>query len=86
VTSAGMQLPEYWPWQEAKKLFEHPDVVKGEDLEVGPARGSGSWTQRVRPHCNAAMRIAVWKSVQVADGPARVESAGYGRSRRVPVS
>ncbi|GFZ49214.1 Flap endonuclease 1 [Saitozyma sp. JCM 24511] len=34
VTSAGMQLPEYWPWQEAKKLFEHPDVVKGEDLEL----------------------------------------------------
>jgi flap endonuclease-1 len=40
VTSAGMQLPEYWPWQEAKKLFEHPDVVKGDDLEVGRV-GSG---------------------------------------------
>lgn len=34
VTSAGMQLPEYWPWQEAKKLFIKPDVVSGDDLEV----------------------------------------------------
>jgi flap endonuclease-1 len=30
----GMQLPEHWPWEEAKKLFVTPDVVKGADLEV----------------------------------------------------
>jgi flap endonuclease-1 len=35
ITSAGMQIPEYWPWEEAKKLFITPDVVKGDDLEVG---------------------------------------------------
>lgn len=34
VTSAGMQIPEHWPWEEAKKLFLKPDVIKGEDLEV----------------------------------------------------
>lgn len=34
VTSAGMQLPEYWPWEEAKKIFLKPDVVSGDDLEV----------------------------------------------------
>lgn len=35
VTSAGMQIPEHWPWEEAKKLFITPDVVKGDELEVG---------------------------------------------------
>lgn len=34
-TSAGMQIPEYWPWEEAKKLFITPDVTKGDDLDVG---------------------------------------------------
>lgn len=34
VTSAGMQIPEFWPWEEAKQLFITPDVVKGDDLEV----------------------------------------------------
>lgn len=34
VTSGGMQIPEYWPWEEAKKLFITPDVVKGDDMEV----------------------------------------------------
>lgn len=36
VTSSGMQIPEHWPWEEAKKLFLNPDVVKCEDMEVGP--------------------------------------------------
>ncbi|ORY26869.1 PIN domain-like protein [Naematelia encephala] len=34
VTSAGMQIPEHWPWEEAKQVFLHPDVVKGDDLEL----------------------------------------------------
>ncbi|WOO83014.1 Flap endonuclease 1 [Vanrija pseudolonga] len=33
-TSAGMQIPEYWPWEEAKKLFITPDVTKGDDLDI----------------------------------------------------
>jgi flap endonuclease-1 len=38
VTSGGMQIPEYWPWEEAKKLFITPDVVKADDMEVSGAR------------------------------------------------
>ena len=34
VTSGGMQIPEYWPWEEAKKLFITPDVVKADDMDV----------------------------------------------------
>ncbi|KAK8846798.1 flap endonuclease 1 [Kwoniella newhampshirensis] len=34
VTSAGMVIPDYWPWEEAKQLFIKPDVVKGDDLEL----------------------------------------------------
>lgn len=34
VTSSGMQIPEHWPWEEAKKLFLNPDVVKADDMDV----------------------------------------------------
>lgn len=30
----GMQLPDFWPWEEAKKIFLQPDVQKGDDIEV----------------------------------------------------
>ncbi|GHJ84493.1 hypothetical protein NliqN6_0895 [Naganishia liquefaciens] len=30
----GMQLPEYWPWEEAKKLFLQPDVTPASELEL----------------------------------------------------
>jgi flap endonuclease-1 len=30
----GMQLPEYWPWEEAKKLFMNPDVTPADEMEV----------------------------------------------------
>jgi len=30
----GIQVPEEWPWEEAKKLFEKPDVVPASDVEV----------------------------------------------------
>ena len=33
----GMQIPDHWPWEEAKKLFVKPDVVKGDDLDVSEA-------------------------------------------------
>jgi flap endonuclease-1 len=32
----GMQLPEHWPWEEAKKLFIKPDVLPGDEVEVSP--------------------------------------------------
>lgn len=30
----GVQIPEHWPWEEAKKLFETPDVLPADQLEV----------------------------------------------------
>ncbi|KAJ9105529.1 Elongation of fatty acids protein 2 [Naganishia friedmannii] len=30
----GMQLPEHWPWEEAKKLFIKPDVLSGDEVEL----------------------------------------------------
>lgn len=32
----GIQVPEEWPWQEAKKLFEKPDVLPASEVEVRP--------------------------------------------------
>jgi len=31
---SGVQVPEEWPWEEAKKVFEHPDVTPAPELEV----------------------------------------------------
>ena len=42
----GMQIPEEWPWEEAKKLFENPDVTPAEQIDVSdgcfavPLRGT----------------------------------------------
>ena len=30
----GMQIPEEWPWEEAKKLFENPDVTPADQIDV----------------------------------------------------
>lgn len=30
----GIQIPEEWPWQEAKKFFEKPDVTPADEVEV----------------------------------------------------
>ncbi|KAF8526154.1 PIN domain-like protein [Gautieria morchelliformis] len=30
----GVAIPEYWPWEEAKKVFEKPDVMPAEDIEL----------------------------------------------------
>lgn len=32
--AGGMQLPEHWPWREAKQLFIKPDVTPADELEV----------------------------------------------------
>lgn len=31
----GMQLPEYWPWEQAKEIFLRPDVLPADQVEVG---------------------------------------------------
>lgn len=30
----GVTVPEDWPWEEAKKIFEKPDVTPADQLEV----------------------------------------------------
>ncbi|KAF9220876.1 PIN domain-like protein [Gyrodon lividus] len=30
----GVQVPEEWPWEEAKKLFEKPDVLPASEVEL----------------------------------------------------
>ena len=30
----GIQVPEEWPWEEAKKLFQKPDVLPASEVEV----------------------------------------------------
>lgn len=30
----GIQIPEEWPWEEAKKLFQHPDITPADQIEV----------------------------------------------------
>ncbi|KAG1735196.1 PIN domain-like protein [Suillus lakei] len=30
----GVQVPEEWPWEEAKKLFQKPDVVPASEVEL----------------------------------------------------
>ncbi|KIM71073.1 hypothetical protein PILCRDRAFT_17411 [Piloderma croceum F 1598] len=30
----GIQVPEEWPWEEAKKVFEHPDITPASELEL----------------------------------------------------
>ena len=31
----GIQVPSEWPWEEAKKVFEQPDVTPSDQIEVG---------------------------------------------------
>jgi flap endonuclease-1 len=30
----GVSIPEYWPWEEAKNVFEKPDVLPADQVEV----------------------------------------------------
>ena len=30
----GVIVPEYWPWEEAKNVFQKPDVTPAEEVEV----------------------------------------------------
>lgn len=31
----GVLIPEEWPWEAAKKLFQQPDVIPADQVEVG---------------------------------------------------
>ncbi|KAF4617315.1 hypothetical protein D9613_005801 [Agrocybe pediades] len=30
----GMMMPDEWPWEDAKKIFEHPDVLPADQVEL----------------------------------------------------
>ena len=30
----GVSVPEHWPWMEAKKVFEKPDVLPADEVDV----------------------------------------------------
>jgi flap endonuclease-1 len=30
----GIMFPEEWPWEQAKKIFEKPDVLPADEIEV----------------------------------------------------
>ncbi|KAL9711388.1 Elongation of fatty acids protein 2 [Leucoagaricus gongylophorus] len=32
--SGGVRIPDDWPWEEAKKLFEDPDVIPADEVEL----------------------------------------------------
>ena len=32
--AGGIVVPEEWPWEEAKQIFEHPDVLPADQVEV----------------------------------------------------
>ena len=34
----GVMMPDEWPWEDAKKIFEIPDVLPADEVEVCPCR------------------------------------------------
>jgi hypothetical protein len=32
----GVMMPDEWPWEDAKKIFETPDVLPADEVEVSP--------------------------------------------------
>lgn len=34
--AGGVSVPEEWPWEEAKKVFQKPDVTPADQVEVRP--------------------------------------------------
>lgn len=34
----GIMMPDEWPWEDAKKIFEKPDVLPADAVEVSPCR------------------------------------------------
>ena len=36
----GVMMPDEWPWEDAKKIFEKPDVVPADEVEVSLGRSN----------------------------------------------
>lgn len=50
----GIMFPEEWPWEEAKKIFEKPDVLPADQIEV-----------ELYSFCLQVQGIIVWRLVQL---------------------
>jgi flap endonuclease-1 len=51
----GIQVPVEWPWEEAKKVFEQPDVTPSDQIEVGPPPVWSSCQLVILTHSAAGM-------------------------------
>lgn len=47
----GVQIPEHWPWEEAKKVFMQPDVLPDdhEDCQVRSVLSLREWINSLTP-------------------------------------
>jgi hypothetical protein len=36
----GVMMPDEWPWEDAKKIFETPDVLPADEVEVSSCRST----------------------------------------------
>ena len=36
----GVMMPDEWPWEDAKRIFETPDVLPADEVEVSPCRST----------------------------------------------
>lgn len=50
----GIQVPEDWPWEAAKKLFETPDVTPAKDLDVRPFFACVVFDKQVTDGCDGS--------------------------------
>lgn len=57
----GIQIPENWPWEEAKKFFLKPDVTPADEVEVHLQR-----LFRGNDDCDLLMFVQIeWKNPDV---------------------
>jgi len=43
--TGGIQVPDEWPWEEAKKVFEEPDVLPDEQIQVSCELPALCWSK-----------------------------------------
>jgi hypothetical protein len=54
----GVQVPAEWPWEEAKKVFEQPDVTPSEQVDVGSSPVCGPVTNSLSRSWNGRRRMS----------------------------
>ncbi|KAF9778066.1 PIN domain-like protein [Thelephora terrestris] len=76
----GIQIPEEWPWEEAKKLFEKPDITPADEIDLEwkepdveglvefLVRDKGFMEERVRKSCEKLTKAINSKQQGRIDG------------------